>query len=150
MRRISDENFLDLKPNFDSVIGIRVKDGEFYFLAWMENAEHYRIQCAMNSDGYLLDRNYLIGTGNIYETITSTKEYNSMYVLWQLDDNEDLISENDKKFANEYERFLSLIKPYERNGKSNPDDHDILILSEKELSSFCDLLRDGDYILILD
>ena len=48
MQRLSDDTFKFMKYNTDNIIGIRIKDGEFYFLAWMENAEHYRIQQAMN------------------------------------------------------------------------------------------------------
>lgn len=150
MKRISDEKFLAIKPYPDTVYGIRVKDGEFYFLAWMEDAPNYRIQQATQPNGYLMDRENLIWDGNIYKAVTSTKEYNSMNLLYNLDDNGNIINDEDKEFANEYEKFLSLINPYERNGKSDPDDHDILMLTNDELSSFCDLLRDGDYILIID
>lgn len=149
MKRISDEQFLKLKPDQDTVIGIRVKDGEFYFLAWMENAEYYRIQRAVTYNGYLMDRTQLIVDGDIYQAVTSTQGYNIMYSLYNIDDAGNPINDEDKRFADEYEKFLSLIKPYERNDKSDPDDHDILMLSKDELSSFCDLLRDGDYILIM-
>ena len=31
MKRISDEKFLEIMPDRDTVVGIRIKDGEFYF-----------------------------------------------------------------------------------------------------------------------
>ena len=148
MRRISDEKFLEIMPNQDTVVGIRVKDGEFYFLACMENAENYKIQQAISSNGYLMDRHQLIVDGDIFSCIQLIQEYKNMYWLYQTY-NGNLIYTDEIQFQNEYEEFLSLIKCYERNGVSNPDDHDILILSKDELSSFCDLLRDGDYILII-
>lgn len=149
MRRLDDEKFLEIKPNPDTVIGIRIKDGEFYFLAWMEDAPHYRIQQAADSDGYLLDRSGLVIDGDIYSCITETSQYNFMHLLYELDDDGNVINEDDKEYEDEYEMFLSLIKPYERNGVSNEGDHDILVLSQDELCTICDMLRDGDYVFVM-
>lgn len=44
MNRISDELFVtgeNRTYSLDDVIAIRIQDGEFYFLGWMENAERY-------------------------------------------------------------------------------------------------------------
>ena len=44
MKRISDELFVtgeNRTYSLDDVIAIRIQDGEFYFLGWMENAERY-------------------------------------------------------------------------------------------------------------
>ena len=49
MKRISDELFVtgeNRTYSLDDVIAIRIQDGEFYFLGWMENAECYSIQWA--------------------------------------------------------------------------------------------------------
>lgn len=151
MRRISDEKFVDMPPyTADKVVGIRVKDGEFYFIAWMEDAPHYKIQKAMDPDGYLLNREHLIVDGDIFSAVQATDRYNNMYLLYCTDDSGNLINEDESKYFNEYDEFLALIKPYERNGVSDESDHDILLLDRNELSSFCDLLRDGDYILIVE
>lgn len=150
MKRIGDDKFLEMKPNPDTVVGIRVKDGEFYFLAWMEDAPHYRIQQAVDYEKCMLNREYLIFDGDLLTAISCTDGYNNMYFLYELDDDGNLINDDDKEFENEYEKFLTLIKCYERNGASDPEDHDILMLTKEELSQFCDILRDGDYILIVE
>lgn len=150
MKRISDGNFIAQQYDADKVVGIRVKNGEFYFLAWMENAPHYKIQQATNPNGYLLDRCRLMFDGDIYNCIIETEGYNNMYLLYETDDEGKLLHAEDKVFANAHEKFLTLINCYERNGTSDPYDHDILILTKDELGHFCDLLRDGDYILIVE
>lgn len=147
MKRISDEQFLSMKPEQDSIVGIRIKDGEFYFLAWMENAPHYRIQQAQNPDGYLIDRNRLIGDGDIFSSVQETKEYNAMYLLYLLDDEGNVLDYNGKDFENEYEMFLTHISC--NNNNSDEQEHTILLISKEELISFCDLFRDGDYILVM-
>lgn len=149
MNRISDEKFIDMAYDEDKIVGIRVKDGEFYFLAWMEDAPHYKIQQAMNTDGYLMDRTGLIVDGDIFSSVQATKEYDSMWLLYRMDDEGNLEDEDDKQYKNAHEKFLTLINCYERNGVSDESDHDILMLSKDELSSICDMLRDGDYVLIV-
>lgn len=150
MIRLNDEKFLETKPNPDSVIGIRIKDGDIYFLAWMEDAPHYRIQQAADSDGYLLDRSKLTIDGDIYSCITETSQYNFMHLLYELDNDGNLINEDDKEYECEYEMFLSLINPYERNGEVHEGDHDILSLTQQELCAIVDMLRDGDYVLVIE
>ena len=49
-----------------------------------------------------------------------------------------------------YEKFLSCINPYQRNGKSNPDDHDIFLMTQKEFGDCIDALRDGDYVFVIE
>lgn len=150
MQRISDETFVKMEYDMDKIVAIRVKDGEFYFLAWMENAPHYKIQQAMNTDGYLMDRSGLIFDGNIFDCVQATDDYNHMNLLYCMDDNGNLGNEDDEQYKNAHEKFLTLVNCYERNGMSDEDDHDILILTKEELSSFCDILRDGDYVLIVE
>ena len=41
MIRLSDALFISSEPDCDSVIAIRIKNGEYYFLGWMEDAENY-------------------------------------------------------------------------------------------------------------
>lgn len=149
MKRVSDGKFVEMEYNKDKIVAIRIKNSEFYFLAWMEDAEHYQIQKATNSNGYLLDRTGLIFNGDIYDTIVNTKEYNSMYMLYETDDDGNLIHEDEKQFKNAYEEFLTLVDCYKRNGVSDEEDHDIFILTKEELCAVCDALRDGDYVLIV-
>lgn len=150
MRRISDETFVSANLDMDKIVAIRVKDGEFYFLAWMENAPHYKIQQAQSSGGYLLDRTGLIFDGDVFASVQAVKDYNHMYLLYCTDDDGNLEDEDDAQYKNAYEKFLTLVNCYERNGIAAENDHDILILSKEELGSFCDLLRDGDYILVIE
>lgn len=147
MKRYTKKMFLAEKPNQDRVIAIRIKDGEFYFLAWMENAEHYRIQAAQNSNGYLMDKGFLLSTGDIYEAVQSTEEYNSMDVLYQIDDYGDAI---DTEYTDEYDRFLSLFAFGEfAQSRTNYWFH-IIGLSSNELQDFGETFRDGDYIFIMN
>lgn len=150
MRRIGDEKFIRLRPDADKVVAVRIKDGEFYFLAWMENASHYRIKQAMDPDGYLMDREALIADGDIFSCVQCTEGYNNMYVLYGLDDDGTVVYGEDRLYINEYEKFLSLISNYERNGKQDANDHDIFLLTTDELSGICDALRDGGYVFVVE
>ena len=150
MQRIDDENFINSNYNLDTIVGVRIKNNELYFLAWMENAENYKIQQAMSSDGYLLNKANIMLNGDIYTCITETKDYNSMYILYETDENGQLLNEDDAVFANAKEKFLTLIETHAENGRKSENDHDIFILTRDELSIICDALRDGDYIFIID
>lgn len=150
MNRVSDELFVKEQYDPDKIVAVRVKDGEFYFLAWMENAPHYKIQQAQNSDGYLMDRTGLVSDGDIFATVQAVKDYNHMYLLYCMNDDGELENEEDAQYENAHEMFLTLVNCYERNGVVAAEDHDILMLSKDELSMICDMLRDGDYIFIME
>jgi hypothetical protein len=148
MERVSDERFIKMAYDKDKIVAMRVKNGDFHFLAWMENAEHYKIQKTKSDDGYRMTRDLLID-GDIYREVTNTKEYNNMLLLYRTDDEGHLVNKDESRYSNAYEEFLTLVKCYERNGVSDEADHDILVLTKNELSTVCDLLRDGDYVLII-
>lgn len=139
--------FLAEKPNQDRVVAVRIKDGEFYFLAWMENAEHYRIQAAQKSNGYLMDKGFLFRTGDIYEAVQSTEEYNSMDVLYQIDDCGNAM---ETEFTDEYDRFLALFAFGKFAQSRTIDLLDIISISSNEFHNFGETFRDGDYIFIVD
>lgn len=136
MKRISDEKFIEMQPDKDRVIALKVEKEEFYFVGWMENAPNYDMQIAMDALRCKLDREYLIGGGDLFETIQSCDGYNNMYVFRDLKD--------------AYRKFLSYIKCYERNGRKNIDDHDIFQVTEDEIIGLIDALRDGEYIFIIE
>lgn len=46
--------------------------------------------------------------------------------------------------------LLSCINPYQRNGKSDPDDHNIFLMTQKEFGDCIDALRDGDYVFVIE
>ena len=56
MIRLSDALFISSEPDYDTVIAIRIKNGEYYFLGWMENAEDYKYVIAKHPEENLLDR----------------------------------------------------------------------------------------------
>lgn len=61
MKRLNDESFINMSKterNFtpDDVIAIRVIDGEFYFVGWMEDADSYAIQIAADPMKCKLER----------------------------------------------------------------------------------------------
>lgn len=149
MKKLTMEQFLAEKPDPDSVVAVRIKNGEWYFLAWMEDAEHYRIQAAQDINGYLMIKEILSETGDVYEAVQNTAEYNFMDVLYNLDDDGNVTSEKDKNFNDEYDRFLSLFT-FGRFvcGRAKCADLQILKISQKEIRENGDLLRDGDYIFI--
>lgn len=138
MKRISDEKFIETQPDKDRVIALKVEKGEFYFVGWMENAPNYDMQIAMDALRCKLDREYLIGGGDLFETIQSCDGYNNMYVSRS-------IRERDA-----YRKFLSYIKCYERSGQENTDDHDIFQVTTDEIIDLIDALRDGEYIFIIE
>lgn len=146
MQRLSDEKFIELQPNMDNVYGIRIKNGEFYLLAYMENAEHYNIKHSLSSDGDLLLRDPIVSVGEI-----SSDENVPAHVgiLWELDDAGNLIDPENKKYKNAHEYFLSFITPYTYHDVSDGD-HDIFLMTKNELSAICDALRDGDYVIITE
>lgn len=145
MKKYTDKMFLAEKPNQDRVVAVRIKDGEFYFLAWMVNAERYRIQSADNLNGYLMDREYLLKTGDIRKAVQKTGKY--MDVLYRIGANGNSI---DKEFADEYERFLSLFTFGRFSASRITAWYGIIGLSENELRDFGEDFHDGDYIFIMD
>ena len=70
--------------------------------------------------------------------------------VWEKDSTGNLINTDDRKYDNAYQRILSFVKCYERNGVASENDHNILLISEDEISNFSDLLRDGDYVWIVE
>ena len=132
MIRLSDAVFISSEPDCDSVIAIRIKNGEYYFLGWMEDAENYNYVMAKHPEENLLDRDCFSDANSLYCNIISCDGYNDAYLSAKTD--------------NPYADFLSNIKCYERNGKSDAEDHDIFSLTMDEIYSISDALRDGDYV----
>lgn len=151
MKRIIDELFVTEENrgySLDDIIAIRIQNGEFYFLGWMENAERYSIQWAKSNSK--IERDLLIASDDVYDAITSCKDYNKVENDWLMDDKGNLLNKDDHEYRNPYEKILSCINPYQRNGKSNPDDHDIFLMTQKEFGDCIDALRDGDYVFVIE
>lgn len=138
MERLSDDTFIEMQPNEDSVIALRIENGEFFFIAWMENAEDYFMMYTKSP--VELDRDVVMN-GNILNDLVDIISTETQYPV----DN-DTLEEN----KNEYSEFLKYVEPYTRNGESRADDHDIFMMTEKEFQSFCDALRDGDYVFVIE
>ena len=147
MKTITDNTFLKEQYNLESIVGVRIYNGNIYFLAWMEDAIDYKIQKVMNHAGYLLDKTSLMLDGDIFTCIANTVDYEDLYSLYEVDENQNPIHEEDKAFANTYEKFLSLMKY-----KLNTKEHIIILLTQAELAGLCgvcEILRDGDYIFVI-
>lgn len=136
MIRLSDATFISTEPDCDSVIAIRIKNGEYYFLGWMENAENYNYVIAKHPEENLLDRDCFSDANSLYSNIISCDGYNNAYLSVHTE--------------YPYADFLSNINCYERNGIADSDDHDIFSLTMDEIYSISDALRDGDYVFVID
>ena len=134
MLRMSDDYFVVKEPKKDSVIAVRIKNGEFYFLGWMEDAETYDMQIALHPEKNQLDEDWFCDKRCLYNAVTSCPGYNEMILV---------------KDESPYRKFLSYMENYERNHKRDEDDHDIFYLTEKELYMIYDSLRDGDYVFVI-
>lgn len=148
MKTISDKKFIKKQYDRDSIVALRIKNDNLYFLAWMENAEHYKIQKAIDTDEYLLDKHTMLITKNVFYTILNNTQYNCMYLLYETDDNHKLINDHEKSFKNEYEQFLTLVENGASSDITNKPEHNILMLTQKEFCSICNILKDGDYVFI--
>ena len=134
MLRMSDDYFVVKEPKKDSVIAVRIKNGEFYFLGWMEDAETYDMQIALHPEKNQLDEDCFCDKRCLYNAVTSCPGYNEMILV---------------KDESPYRKFLSYMENYEKNHKRDEDDHDIFYLTEKELYMIYDSLRDGDYVFVI-
>lgn len=150
MNRICDGTFLDSGFDYDDIVAIRIENGEFYFLGWMEDAEHYKIQ--MMTDYHLgkLERDSVL-CSSLYNAVTECDGYEQhVFYAWIVDDDGNVIQKQEQSYKNAYERFLSFVKSYERNGISDADDHDIFCVTTEEFQGIADALRDGDYIFVME
>lgn len=135
MRRMSDGTFIAEQPDMDDIYAIRIENGKYYFLGWMENAETYNIQIANHPKNCLLDELCFWNKSCLYDSITGCNGYNDVSLI---------------KSKNPYKDFLSYLKSFERNGSSEEDDHEIFLVSEEELLMISDALRDGDYVFVIE
>lgn len=148
MKRISQETFVNGKWE-ENVTGLQIENGEFY---WICDIEEWPDYPEFNKDGLrifapyngsvILDR-ALVFEGSLNICEASNYENTPMTYYYETE-------EECKKFKNVYECMLEYIQPYRRNKNSDPDDYDIFIMNKQELIDFCDALKDGDYIIILN
>ena len=75
MKRIYDESLKNY--NKDTIIALRIRKGEFYFLGWMEDAADYSMQIPVNVEACKLARN-IVETGDIAMAISLCSGYNRM------------------------------------------------------------------------
>ena len=85
MIRLSDAVFISSEPDCDSVIAIRIKNGEYYFLGWMEDAENYNYVMAKHPEENLLDRDCFSDANSLYCNIISCDGYNDAYLSAKTD-----------------------------------------------------------------
>lgn len=64
---------------------IRIENGEFYFLGWMENGERYKIQMLQDYTKGKLDLDDVL-CGSIYNAVTTCDGYGqNVFYAWILD-----------------------------------------------------------------
>lgn len=135
MRRMSDGTFIAEQPDMDGIYAIRIKNGEFYIVGWMDVAAIYNMQIVTNPEDCLLDRDCFSDIDSLNLSIATA--INDMEI--------DAINS-----SSPYQEFLSHVRSYARGGSSDEDDHDIFIFAEKELYAIADALRDGDYVFVIE
>ena len=134
MRRMSDGTFIAEQPDMDGIYAIRIKNGEFYIVGWMDVAATYNMQIVTNPEDCLLDRDCFSDIDSLNLSIATA------IIDKKIDT---------KNSSSPYQEFLSHVRNYERNGICGEDDHDIFVFTEKELYAIIDALRDGDYVFVI-
>lgn len=133
MIRMSAERFL--KNYYGSKVhAVRIKNGEFYFLAWIDNKN----QLIVTRNPIQLERDIVM--------CLPILEAAALNDAW--DQEVQNVRAEGKRDA--HEKILSCVKPYERNGVSDKGDYDIFRMNIEEWHALCDALRDGDYLLVID
>lgn len=122
------------------VYAVQVMNNAVYLLGYMEDSEHYKIKKIRNPYAYKLE-------GLDFEDIKRIREKDykdNIRTVYNLDDNGDLMDEV-VDCINERYMFLRMVNPV---GKT--DERAILLFeSTNEFHNIVDLLKDGDYIIIV-
>ena len=145
MERISDEIFIKNRYDYDKIIALKICDGDFYLIGYMEDADQYKIKKPKYPSAYLLDKDILMINEAPKEAIENNPEYNRMECLYILNDNEVTVKMEDSTIT-PYEKFLSLVE----NHGNDSNDHDIFITDSHELAQIIDSLKDGGYVFIFN
>lgn len=143
MERISDEIFIKNRYDYDKIIALKICDGDFYLIGYMEDADHYKIKKSKYRSKYLLDKDMLMIDETPKEAIETNSEYDSMEHLYVLNGYGVPVKLEDSTIS-AYEKFLSLVE----NHGNDPNDHDIFITDSHELAQIIDSLKDGEYVFI--
>lgn len=154
MKRLNDEEFIfapeeERTYTNNSIIAIRIKNGEYYFIGRMEDAEFHAMQFVQDHRKCKLNKANIIGCGSVYREMENCEGYNKKYYDWGTDENGKVLHGADKKFQNRYECFLSHVECNKKKKESYEGDHEIFMLSMKEFCSFMDVFKDGEYVFIL-
>lgn len=135
MRRMSDGTFIAEQPNMDGIYAIRIKNGKFYIVGWMDVAAIYNMQIVTNPEDCLLDQDCFSDIDSLNLSIVTAINNTEIDTI---------------NSSSPYQEFLSHVRNYERNGICGEDDHDIFLVTEKELYAIADALRDGDYVFVIE
>lgn len=127
MKRLNTDTFINGDINKDTIVALEINNRHIYFVGWMEDAESYSIQWAV--DGNEIDTKVLRLTEDLYHVITHSPGYDDLTY--------------DETTGNEYEYFLECI---DENIQNIP----ILKLKTGELIALYDVLDDGIYVLIME
>lgn len=129
MYRINCNTYLQTDYG-ENIIALCIKDRQIYFKGWRENAENYDLMFARRTDCFLLDKNQC-KSNSLYEVIINSDDYNNCA----------LVTAKHNTYQEKQKHLLSCLLSV------NPN---ILIMSGTEFRQICDILCDGDYIIILD
>ena len=83
MKRLNTDTFINGDINKDTIVALEINNGHIYFVGWMEDAESYSIQWAV--DGNEIDTKVLRLTEDLYHVITHSPGYE--YFLECIDEN---------------------------------------------------------------
>lgn len=150
MKRISSEKFI--KNNYENnVYALRVRNGEYFILAGVEennNDGAAPVRVAVYREWPLRQDLLLSGSYSVNnplgDALADEIECHAGGITYDYETEDDI---HQYKTVNQC--ILSYIRPYTREETSNPDDYDIFEVSGEEFSDIADVLKDGDYIIVI-
>lgn len=156
MKRISYDAFVNGNWGEQAHV-IRVLNGELYMRAWVEewpdagsmlpeeDKEGVRIMESSLHDGIRMDMD-IVRCGLFFDAVTESEDYR--YPLYYRYENISNCCTDREDFTTVYDCLCSMAEPFERKGVKEEKDYEILLMLESEFEQICDILRDGDYIIV--
>lgn len=156
MKRMSYDTFIN--GNWGEMAHvIRVADSELYMRAWVEewpdaesmlpkdDEEHYRIMESSLHDGIKMDM-YYVRSGFFFKAVMESEDYR--YPLYfRYEDISECCSDRED-FTTVYDCLCSIAEPSTEKYAATGEAYEIFLISDTEFEHICDILRDGDYIIV--
>ena len=142
MYRLNNDWFINAPyMDLDFIYAVRIMHGSMYLLGYMENAETYKIQKMENVYDCKINT-LLLEKTNFKDVICHVNGWNSTRREYVLHDGACIEPES---YVNARDMFLQCVEPvgqvYEKNI--------FLFDSTRDLNRIVDVLKDGDYIFII-